>query len=218
MKHYKRLNELFRFLVQQGIDVGDLQREKLCLYLDILEKGSVKQNLVSKNDIPHLSTRHFLPSIFLGTCLPPLNSQFLLDLGSGAGFPGVLIKILFPEIFVYLLDSSRKKTLFLQEVNETLHLGAEVVCDRCENYAKKVSGRYQAVVARAVARLHVLVDLSAPLLAPGGKLFAIKGMDFKEELDEIEGLGWRHRMHRPNKNWWEFESYLADKCVIELER
>ena len=218
MKHRNDLERLFRFLSLVKIVSDERQRERLWLYLELLEKWSAKQNLVSKNDVPHLVERHFVPSLYLSTCLPKKIEGPIMDLGSGAGFPGVLIKIIRPDIQITLLDSSRKKTLFLQEVCEQLALDVDVVCGRCENYWKEWQGRYQMVVARAVARLKVLLDLASPLLVKGGRLFTIKGLDFEGEVKEIGDYHRRIEIYKPDVYWLDYVNYLKDKYVIGVEK
>jgi len=218
VKHRKDLEGLYRFLSSVEIVADEKQREQFWLYLELLEKWSSKQNLVSKNDVPHLVERHFVPSLYLGTCLPKKIIGPIMDLGSGAGFPGVLIKIIRPDIQITLLDSSRKKTLFLQEVCEQLGLDVDVVCGRCEDYWGEWREKYQIVIARAVARLKVLLDLAAPLLVNGGRLFTIKGLDFEEEVKEIEDCHRQIEIYKPNVLWLDYVNYLKDKYVIDVER
>ena len=141
-----------------------------------------------------------------------------MDLGSGAGFPGVLIKIIRPDIQITLLDSSRKKTLSLQEVCEQLGLEVDVVCGRCEDYWEEWRENYQIVIARAVARLKVLLDLATPLLVNGGRLFTIKGLDFEEEVKEIEDCQRQIEIYKPNVLWLDYVNYLKDKYVIDVEK
>ncbi len=218
MKHRNDLQNLFRFLSSQEIALNDRQRKQFALYLELLEKWSHRQNLVSRKDVAHLVERHFLPSILLNNCLPGEIAGSLMDLGSGAGFPGVIIKILRPQVRVTLLDSSRKKTLFLEEVCERLVLDAVVVCERCENYGKSRQWKYEIVVARAVARLRTLLELASPVLVNGGRLFTIKGSDYKEEIDEVGDKGLGLMVYKPNADWLKYANYLKDKYVIDVEK
>jgi 16S rRNA (guanine527-N7)-methyltransferase len=218
VKHRKDLEGLYRFLSSVEIVADEKQREQFWLYLELLEKWSSKQNLVSKNDVPHLVERHFVPSLYLSTCLPKKIKGPIMDLGSGAGFPGVLIKIIRPDIQITLLDSSRKKTLFLQEVCEQLGLDVDIVCGRCEDYWGEWQEKYQIVIARAVARLKVLLGLATPLLVNGGRLFTIKGLDFEEEVKEIEDYRRQIEIYKPNAFWLDYVNYLQDKYVIDVER
>lgn len=218
MKLPNGLQGLYDFLSSQKILLNSVQQTQLKLYLELLNIWSHKQNLVSRNDIGRFVERHFLPSIYMCTCLPQAIDGPVLDLGSGAGFPGVLIKILRPELSVTLLDSSRKKTLFLQDVNENLSLKAKVVRSRCEDYVPEGKLGFAVVVARSVARLKKLLDMAALLFSERSRLYTIKGMEYIEEFREIEPEGWKFVIHRPDKNWIDYGNYLTEKFVIEVER
>ncbi len=218
MKHRKDLEGLFRFLPSVGVVPDEIQREQFRLYLELLEKWSAKQNLVSKNDVHRLVERHFVPSLYLNTCLPKRIDGAIMDLGSGAGFPGVLIKIIRPDAQVTLLDSSKKKILFLQEVCEQLALDAVVVCGRCEDYWKEWRERYQIIVARAVARLRVLLEMASPLLVDGGRLCTIKGLDYEREINEVGDYPLRYKVYKPDVCWLGYVNYLNDKYVIDVEK
>ena len=218
MKHREDLEELFRFLAITGILTSEKQRKQISYYLELLENWSSKQNLVSNNDKHHLIKRHFVPSLFLHACLPKIIGGRILDLGSGAGFLGVLIKIMRPDIQITLLDSSKKKILFLQEVCERLGLDAHIVCRRCEDYWDEGSQQYQFVVARAVARIQILLKLVFPLLITGGQLWLLKGIDYEKEIAEVEEIKQRHMVYKPAVEWLKYVNYLENKCVISVEK
>jgi 16S rRNA (guanine527-N7)-methyltransferase len=218
VKHRRDLEDLFRFLSSQNIVLSAEQRQQLSHYLNLLEIWSAKQNLVSRNDQAHLVKRHFLPSVFINTCLPGDLWGYVMDLGSGAGFPGILIKILRPESRVVLLDSSRKKTLFLKEVCEQLNLGARVVCARCENYLGNDSDLYQIVIARAVAPIQILIELAWSGVADGGHLLTIKGPDYSDEINTLDKKGKKIKIIEPGEEWIKHAAYLNGKYVIDVEK
>ena len=218
MKHHLGLDDLYRFLASQHRKLPADQRDRMHAYLDLILHWSVKQNLVSGHDLPHLVERHFLPSLFLDACLPENLTGDLMDLGSGAGFPGVLIAIMRPELPVTLLDASRKKTLFLEEVCDQLTLNCRVVCERCEIYAQKTDQKYQTIVARAVARTDKLLIWTRLLQGRGNVLYAMKGGDEKGEAAESAYSGGSYSIFRPGADWTVFSGFMRHKYILRVER
>ena len=142
-------------------------------------------NLVSRGDRGRLLDRHIPESVALAEWLP--GGPRLLDIGSGGGFPGVVIAVLRPDLEVHLLDATRKKTEFLHAVVEELGLSVTVHTGRAEVLASSELGEgFDLVTARAVAPLSDLVPLALPFLRPGGRLFAIKGSRWAEELERAQ--------------------------------
>jgi 16S rRNA (guanine527-N7)-methyltransferase len=142
-------------------------------------------NLVSRRARAELLTRHVPESVALAALLPSGEAR-LLDVGSGGGFPGIVIAIVRPELDVHLLDSTAKKTAFLREVAEDLELANVTVhTGRAEQLAGGELGHaFELVTARAVAALDRLLAWTVPFLAPEGVLYAVKGDRWQRELDE----------------------------------
>ena len=218
MKHQFDLQQMFSFFIQQQIALSDSQKEKMTEYLVLLKYWSGKQNLVSKSDIDHIVERHFLPSLFLYFSLPQNVAGAIIDIGSGGGFPGVLIKIMCPEQPLTLLDASRKKVLFLEEVCDQLDLDCKVVCKRCEDYNHKAREEYHIAVARAVAALDVLWYWTEPLLDDKGALYALKGGDCDREMAVIKQKKISIDVKRPEKSWQLQSTYMQQKCIVVLEK
>ena len=184
-----------------GIDLDGEQVERFRSYYDELISWNEKVNLTAVAGWEEVQERHFLDSLAVGSALPATvldGSDRLLDVGSGAGFPGLPLKIAFPRIDVTLLESTAKKTAFLRHVVDTLGLeGIDVVTGRAEEEAHRpeLRERFGSVVSRAVARLNVLAELCLPFCVVGGVMIAQKGPKVEEELDRarnaIETLGGR---------------------------
>lgn len=158
----------------QWSGVSDLQAQALAHYVDLLEKWSQRTNLISLQDQRRIVSRHITDSFAFcrPTVVPP--GAAVLDLGSGAGFPGVPMAIIRADLHITLLDSKRMRTLFLREVVEQLGLtNACVICDRVEALARRRS--FDVVTARAVAAGEQLWEWAKELLLPGGRLVAQKG-------------------------------------------
>lgn len=218
MKHPFDLHDLILFLAQQNLPLSSQQQDRFENYLNLLHYWTRKQNLVSKSDIAHIVERHFLPSLFLCFCLPEKIDGSIIDIGSGGGFPGVLIKIMRPEQPITLLDSSRKKVLFLEEVCDQLALDCRVICERCENYNNHAAEQFQIAVARAVTSLDVLWMWAAPLLVEKGALYALKGGDCHQEIRKMKQINTRIEIKRPEETWVLKSSYMQQKCTVVLEK
>ena len=198
-------------LLDESLQVG--QQEQLLVYARLLREWNQKLNLTAILDDEGIAVRHFQDSL---TVIPDLRLQQsvlaarqdipaaalrrtlrLADVGSGAGFPGLVLKIACPEIEVVLIDSLAKRLRFLDTVIETLGLtGITTVHARAEDAGRQKGLREQfdVVVARAVASLPVLAEYCLPLVRPGGQFIAMKGQ-LEEELPAaaraIEILGGR---------------------------
>ena len=176
------------------LDLDDRQIALFAMYREHLLRWNARTNLISRADEERILTHHFLDSLsgLPAIDLPP--HPVLLDLGSGAGFPGLPIRIACPQMRIVLLDSKWKKARFLESVIQHLALTetrpirarAEMLDDVPEHRAQ-----YHVVLARGVSDMSTLVDLAWPLLRPSGVLVAYKGPDVSEEIKALGGH--RHR-------------------------
>ena len=152
------------------------QVSRLQQYVDLLTDWSGRVRLISRNDRNFIWERHILDCLSLVPHLP--GNGPLLDLGSGAGLPGIVIKIMRSDLEVYLLDPTRMKNLFLQETITALGLqNTFAIRSRAEHLVEEssFSGKFLIVTARAVARLPQLWNWAEPFLAPHGVLISMKG-------------------------------------------
>ncbi len=182
-----------------GIDLDSGQIERFKQYYEELVSWNKSMNLTSVTGWEEVQERHFLDSLAVASALPATvldGGGKLLDVGSGAGFPGLPLKIAYPDIDVTLLEATGKKADFLRRVVDKLRLeGVEVVTGRAEEEAHRVEmrERYGAVTARAVAQLDVLAELCLPFCAVGGVMISQKGDRAGDELRQaqnaIETLG-----------------------------
>lgn len=145
-------------------------------------------NLVSKRARAELLTRHVPEAVAVATLLPQGTGR-LLDVGSGGGFPGMVIAIVRPDLQVHLLDATAKKTAFLRSASAALGVGVTVHTGRAEELTRtELGGSFDLVTARAVAPLARLLPWTIPFLRPGGVLCAIKGERWEEELQAAASL------------------------------
>ncbi len=179
-----------------GVSVGSKQKWQILLYLSELVDWNRRLNLVAKASDEQILRKHFVDSLSLVPFVPARQHSKLLDVGAGAGFPGLVLKIACPSIFVSLLESSEKKCVFLRHVISLLELdGVDVLTGRAECWGRMDSQRerYDVVVCRAVAHLSVVSEYAFPFLKTGGFFMAQKGpagpREFEEAKDAIGFLG-----------------------------
>lgn len=172
-------------LLKLNIQINDIQLEKLEKYYEILERENKLYNLTAITEKESVFLKHFYDSLTIVKIID-LNDESLCDLGTGAGFPGMVLKIIFPNLKVTLIDATLKKCNFLEKVIKELNLeNIKVINARVEEYAKIEREKYDIVTARAVAPLKHLLEYGIPLLKVKGTFVAMKG-NINEELDGIE--------------------------------
>lgn len=170
---------------QMGLALSGLQFESLLRYLAELDKWNRAYNLSAVRDVRTMVSRHILDSLSVLPHVRQLNPATAIDVGTGAGLPGIPLAIALPECQFTLLDSAGKKTRFLFHVANTLGLdNVRVENQRVEAYQPDVL--YPAVLSRAFASLADMTSNCAHLLAPGGVFLAMKGQYPTQEMAEIE--------------------------------
>jgi len=168
-----------------GLDLGDQEVEFFLAYLAELVEWNRKINLTAIRDEEGIIVRHFLDSIAVHTCLG--SAETLLDIGAGAGFPGIPLKIVRPSLDVVLLDSVGKKVAFMRNVVRVLGLkGIKAVHGRVEapDLIAQYRGGFDVVLSRAFAHLNDFLTVAAPYTRDGGRIIAVKGPRGGEELKE----------------------------------
>jgi 16S rRNA (guanine527-N7)-methyltransferase len=171
-----------------GINLSDRQVNQFRIYYHEILNWNKKVNLISKKDEHRIIERHFLESSAIALFDAFQRGLFVLDLGSGGGFPGLPLKIVRPDLSMTLLDSKRMKVLFLKKIVERLNLeNVECVCERADEAGLKpeLQKNFDIVVSRAVAALSRLYPWAQPFLKTNGLLMAIKGAKVVEEVQEL---------------------------------
>ena len=169
-----------------GIDVTEEQLEKLEIYCNFLLEYNTHTNLTAIKNREEVYLKHFYDSLTLVKSIDLTSIENLLDIGTGAGFPGMVLKIFFPNLQIYLVDSNNKKTKFLIELKDKLNVDkVEVINNRIENITSRFINSIDVVTARAVTNLPVLVELALPLVKVNKYFIAMKG-NAQDELENSE--------------------------------
>ena len=182
--------EFYAHLADLGYPLTDRQKEQYERYFELLVEWNEKINLTAITEKDEVYLKHFYDSIApILQGLIENQSIRLLDIGAGAGFPSLPMKILFPELDVTIIDSLNKRINFLHLLAEELGLsGVHFYHGRAEDFAqdKAFRAQFDIVTARAVARMQVLSELTIPYLKVGGQLLALKASNAPEELEEAK--------------------------------
>lgn len=187
-----------------NINLTNDMLDQLELYYEILVEENAKYNLTAIIDKESVYLKHFYDSLTLSKIIDLNRANLsLCDIGTGAGFPGMVLKIAFPHLHVTLVDATEKKCNFLKLVIEKLNLkGVEVINNRAEIYSKEVREKYDIVTSRAVAPLKHLLEYSIPLVKVDGYYIAMKST-LTQELDGISN--------------YEKKLNLQEKKIIEFK-
>ena len=170
-------------LKQINVELNEKQLEMLEIYANFLMEYNSHTNLTAIKEKNEIYLKHFYDSLTLvkGIDLNAINS--LVDIGTGAGFPGMVLKIVYPHLNVVLIDSNNKKVTFLKQLIEKIQLqNVEAINVRSEEYARKHLDSFDLVTARAVSNMRILSELCLPLVKIGGYFIPLKG-NVIEELD-----------------------------------
>ena len=183
--NYNKMNQLKEDALQFGVVLSNEQLEQFYTYYKLLIEWNEKINLTAIIEFDEVLKKHFLDSIAIGRILNQNESVSILDIGTGAGFPGIPIKIAFPNTEITLMDSLNKRVNFLNEVIKELSLQKiNAIHGRAEDFAKKdlLREKYDYCVSRAVANLSSLSEYCLPYVKVGGKFVSYKSEKAKEEL------------------------------------
>lgn len=178
----KMNKELFyKELENMNIILNDTQKEQLSTYCNFLIEYNKHTNLTAIKEENDIYLKHFYDSFTLSKVYS-LSNEKVLDIGTGAGFPGMVLKIVFPNIKLTLLDSNNKKTRFLTELIDKIHVdNIKVINSRAEDFIKDNRECFDIVTSRAVSDLTILSELSLPFVKLNGYFIPLKGSN-KEEI------------------------------------
>ena len=179
-----------------GIDLNNQQLSQFAIYKNELLDWNARTNLISENSAQEIITRHFLDSL---TALQfiTMPQALMMDIGSGAGFPALPLKIARPDLKIYLLEANRKKVSFLKHMIRLLQFEAtNVLHDRVENILKTDlwKEKFDILISRATFKMDELMTLSDFFLTPAGQLIALKGPSVEQELSQCLKTTHQHKI------------------------
>lgn len=172
-----------------GIELTNSQLNAFETYYDMLIDRNKVMNLTAITEFDEVMDKHFLDSVYLFRSIELKEDYKLIDIGTGAGFPGIPLKIVFPELKITLLDSLNKRVGFLNDVIDELNLNdIEAIHGRAEDIARDKTYRasYDIAVSRAVANLSTLSEYCLPFVKIGGKFVSYKSGDCADEVDNAK--------------------------------
>ena len=169
-----------------GLDLPEETRQKLCDFARAVVKQNEVMNLTAITEDDQVAKLHLLDSLTVAAAAD-LKGKALIDVGCGAGFPGVPLAIACPDTRVTLLDSLGKRMKWLETILPELGIPARCITARAEEAAGEYRESFDYAVSRAVARLNILLELTAPYVKVGGAVLAMKGAAAREELAECAG-------------------------------
>ena len=171
-------------IIKEYMDIDNVSAEKFAVYMELLREWNEKINLTAITDEEGILVKHFFDSCSISEFVD--NNSKIIDVGTGAGFPGLPLKIVNDTLNLTLVDSLNKRINFLNEVKNKLGLkNVETVHGRAEDVGidNKYREKYDFAVSRAVAELRILVEYLLPLVKVGGKVIAMKGPNIDEEVE-----------------------------------
>ena len=179
------LTALSEGLPRLGLELDETRQRQLCAFGEAVIRQNEVMNLTAITEPTQVAKLHLLDSLSLLT-LADLKGKRIIDVGCGAGFPGVPVKIACPEAKLTLLDSLGKRMNWLEQILPQLGVEAECLTARAEEAVQTRREKYDIATSRAVARLNILLELTAPYVKPGGLVLAMKSTAAREELSEAK--------------------------------
>jgi 16S rRNA (guanine527-N7)-methyltransferase len=184
-----KANKLRQQFLLNGIELTDEQVEQFLLYYEMLIQWNEVMNLTAITEFDEVLIKHFIDSTAIHQIVDMNKVQKMIDVGTGAGFPGIPLKIIYPDMEITLLDSLNKRIQFLQTVCEKLNLSkVECIHGRAEDFGRNPAYRenYDLCVSRAVANLSTLSEYCTPFVRVGGKFVSYKADQVEDEVEQAK--------------------------------
>ena len=178
--------EFISLLRERGFFLTENQISQFEKYLHLIQEHNKVMNLTGITEEEEVYEKHFYDSL-LFSFNEDMENLSLIDVGSGAGFPGIPLAITYPSLKITLLEPLMKRCVFLSLVVEELGLkNVEVVCDRAEIYSKENKEKFDIATARAVSKLNILLEIASQMIKVGGYFVALKGRIAEEEIEQAK--------------------------------
>lgn len=172
-----------------NIDLSDRQVQQFLMHAEELQRWTKRTNLTAIKDYEEMAIKHFIDSIVPSIYVEPM--QCVLDIGSGGGFPGLPLKVIYPHIKLHLIDAVRKKVSFLKHMVRLMRLKDTVVI---HGRVEELSSQYfDTIISRAYSNVSVVLKNALPLLSPGGQILIWKGPSPEEEIRAAQAVAAKQR-------------------------
>ena len=179
------LKELKEILNKQGVEVSDLMLEQLDSYAKYLIEANQVMNLTAINEYQEIIEKHFYDSI--RPFINHVNNESILDVGSGAGFPSIPLKIIYNQLSITIVEPTKKRCVFLENLVSKLSLNnVTIINARAEDYINEKREYFDIVTARAVASMNILAELCIPFVKVNGRVIVLKGSKGNQEYIEAK--------------------------------
>jgi 16S rRNA (guanine527-N7)-methyltransferase len=220
VKHNSIVYRFVDSLDQVVGQVTDVNKKQIVDYFHFLLDWNKKINLVSRQSSTEKIINNLSASMLYVSVLQQQNVrdiQRIADFGSGGGFPGIPLAVFFPDIEITLIDSSRKKTLFLKKCVNVLGIKADIINSRIEDIYSDEKDKYNCIVAHAFAPLGKLYEYSKPLIRKDGVVFTLKGKNYLDELVSGHTENIKLFQEEFKEKFYDFAPFLKEKTMLRLE-
>jgi 16S rRNA (guanine527-N7)-methyltransferase len=208
-----------KILLNDLLNLTEKQLEQLEIYCDELIKYNEHTNLTAIKEENEIYLKHFYDSLTLAITTNFYEMNNLLDIGTGAGFPGLVLKIVYPNLKVTLIEPIGKRCKFLQSVIDRLELkDIYVVNERAEDAVKKYRESFDIVTARAVASLNILSEICVPFVKINGLFIALKGSSYQEEIDNACQAVGKLKVKLTKKVLLELPLKLGERSILVYKK
>ena len=206
-------------LKDSPVTLDEKALERLNIYGNLLVEWNEKMNLTAITEPKAVVIKHFLDCLTFFSAVNPKENAKIIDVGTGAGFPGMVLKIARPDLKITLLDSLNKRLIFLKEVSEKTGLDLDIIHARAEEGGRKAELRekFDYSCARAVAPLNVLLEYCTPFVKVGGSFVAMKGPAAEEEIKNAKNAEKQLSVKLENKTHLNLEGN-DERFIIEYKK
>lgn len=213
------LNEL-ELLLKNEFNLTSDMLSCLNIYYSLLKEKSEVMNLTTIKDLEGIYIKHFYDALLLSKTVDLSSVDSLLDVGTGAGIPGIILKICYPHINVTLLEPTLKRCTFLKEVINAIKLdNIDVVCSRAEEYIYSYQReKYDLVCARAVSKLNMLLELLTPFAKVDGLIVPYKGSSYNEEVQSSIQATKKLNIKLTNTSLFSLPNNAGERCLLVYKK
>lgn len=201
------------------LKLTEKQKRQFDEYYKFLIAENEKYNLTAITEKQEVYVKHFYDSLQLTRVVDFNETEKLMDIGSGAGFPGIPLKIIFPNLRLFIIEPTLKRTRFLAALTEMLGLeGVEIIKGRAEEEIVRFREAFPVATARAVARLPVLLELALPYVEVGGFFLAMKGASYSEEVLEAENALKVLGSEITETHHYRLQDHFGERVILKIRK